>query len=261
MRCCHCESGSSVQALTVSSVKTRRGLPEADGNRASGKSSIPVHFFRRAPLIIVMSLVFLHLAAGAAQVEPSSELTISTESQKIALSVCGQPLWRVLKGIEKESGVVFGVEGHIRNEIVCVNLRGENWRQLLDQLLQEYNKALVHRDDGSLQRVLILNHKNPGSPISPEVRLPTLADAPQTVPSPLLESAVADATHPQPSWPGVPPVVPGPPDSTAEDSDGTAGDSVFLRGLIPPPDMDELPSPPEDGLLQSDGTSRSSPKQ
>lgn len=261
MRCCHGESGSFGEALTASSVTARRRLHKAGRNWAPRKSSMPAHFFRRVLLIIVPSLILLHMAAGAAEVEPSSELSIGTDSQQITLSVCGEPLWRVLKGIGKESGVLFGVESHVRNEIVCVNLGGGNWRQLLDQFLQKYNKALVHRDDGSLERVLILNYGDVGSRISPEERIPTVADAPLSVPPPLPGSAVADTTHPQQSWPGAPPMVPGPPDPTAEDSEWRIEDSVFLRGLIPPPDGDELASPPEDGLLQSNGTARSIPKQ
>jgi len=205
-------------------------------------------------VVFLLKLFVLAAALCAAPLGLAADIALRANPGLITLSACGQPLWRVLDRLQRESGVKFGVEAHIRNEPVCANLQGEDWRQLLEQLLQGYNKVVVHKDDGAIARVLILNHGDAVPQVAAADPKPAMEKAPEAVPQPDPPAPGAKASAPSPpvSWPGAPPVVSVPIDPAEEGSEESAEPSVFLRGQVAPPDLAELESPPDEGPAQLD---------
>lgn len=242
-------SERSVGAAThaVHAVITIPGLPEAARSQHCFASLMARPSSLRVMHILLLSMIFLHAGASAAQVESPSGLAIHVDSRQISLRVCEEPLGKVLAQVEKESGVRVGVAAGVRETLICANVQGETWRQLLKKLLQGYNTAALLRDDGSVARLFVLNQGIANRLVAGPT--PVEEGVPETVPAPDLQGAdVADKSHmarPAASPPGAPPSVEAPVDLTAEGVDEPGDTSAFLQGLVPPPDLPDLASPPD----------------
>jgi hypothetical protein len=203
-----------------------------------------------------LSIVLLPVTAGVAQVESPWELTLGVDSGQISLRVCGEPLRRVLALVEKESGISFGVAGSVGKEQICGHVQGETWRQLMETLLEGYNKAVVYNDDGTVLRVLVLNHGVTSPQVAVETPIPPVEGVPDAVPPPTLlaEGAAgrSEATPLPASPPGGPPNVPAPVDPSAKGGDEQATSSALLRGFVAPGDLADMKNPPVDEFAAAD---------
>lgn len=215
-------------------------------SRCYSRSSAPskgeqLHFNRGALLFMVL-MASGGFSMGKTEVNLPADITITADQQGIRLAACEKPLWLLLERIEEKSGVRIGVEGHVGNQPVCVDIGAETWSQLLDVLLKAYDKIVVHEADGSVSRVLVLNHGNPNAQ-----GVTSSATGGPTAQAGSSGDRQGDKVAHQgkagaPRAPTlIPADVPPPPDPALS---GSEGPSVFLRGLTAPPDTTDLPSPP-----------------
>lgn len=193
------------------------------------------------------------LSAGKAGVGPPSEVIIDVDRGRIGVAACQTPLWLLLERIEEESGVRIGVEAQVGSEPVCVDIQAETWGQVLEALLEGYAKIVVHEADGSVSRVLVLNQ---GKPNTERVESPATGErtAEAGLPGGSKGGKVAgraeDKAGSRGGPLGAPGAVPPPADPSLNESQDP---SVFLRDLVAPPDLAELPSPPAEGFFGAEG--------
>ncbi len=240
--------------------------PEAATGDLCGALSITGLSRMRVVLIVLLSMIQLPATAGTAQIAPPPEFAISVDSGLISLRACNEPLWRVLALIEKESGIGLGVEAHVGMERICANEQGETWNQILEALLRGYNKAVVHQVDGTVSRILVLNHGFIGPQVAVKTPMPPAEGVPEAVPpppdpNPNEAADRSEATRPPADLSGAPPSVAAPVKPSAERRDEVGEPSALLRGLVAPADLAEMESPPEAESAPADKVLASSPGQ
>ncbi|WP_139052735.1 hypothetical protein [Thiocapsa marina] len=152
-----------------------------------------------------------------------TRLLIDVAPAGIRIDVAARPLWAVAEALQSRSGIRVDVEARVRNDSIDGVVEAESWPQILEKLLDRYNKVVVSRDDGSIERVLILNH---GS-----------------------DEAPAFAAEPASQGDGVPPRVPLPPGETGVTGEPTVDPPDAWTETTPaasdPDGPAEMPQPPE----------------
>ncbi len=200
----------------------------------------------------------LMLATAVAGAHANDEIAIFADSRQVKVNVCEEPLGRLLEQVEAQSGIVLRAEAQVQSERVCVDIQGASWREVLEQLFQGYNKAIVYGDDGSMQRMILLNHAT-RAPEAAELRSRGAATTPLDVTQPKSDDAAAEDRLSD-YRPLAPPQVALPDGPARGDVDELAPPTAFLRGLIAPPDPPELASPPDGAGARPDLVAESRPQ-
>jgi hypothetical protein len=181
--------------------------------------------------LVVMMLLCVHSGGIAICAGADARLLIDVEHAGIRIDVAGHPLWVVADALQSRSGIRFDVEARVRNESVNGVAEGGSWSQVVATLLDGYNRIVVSRDDGTIERVLILNHGNLDARALGTQPESQQGDAPRRVPLPPGEKIALEKP-----WENLP-----------TESIGTT------PGASDPEGPSEIHEPPERGLDQHPG--------
>jgi hypothetical protein len=104
--------------------------------------------FLRPPVFYIISFLILVFCGSALAQEP------------ISLDTGGKPLREVLQQVTQASGIHFRVSEKLAEMKINKRVEAQNWKEVVQQLLDNYNRLDLSGSDGNLKKVFVLSLKN-----------------------------------------------------------------------------------------------------